>query len=153
MTAEIKVLGCSDEKVLASIAPGVFDCDVKEHWLSEFLGDPRHHLAVAIDAGLVVGFASAVHYVNPDKPPELWINEIGVAPTHRNQGLGKKLLRALFAVGRQFGCSEAWVLTDRSNPPRCGCMHQSAAPRFRRIRSGSRSVLTKGICLEASEKL
>lgn len=117
MTAEIKILGKGDEKVLANIAPGVFDHDVEEHWSSEFLGDPRHHLAVATDAGLVVGFASAVDYVNPDKPPELWINEIGVAPTHRNQGLGKKLLRALFAVGQQVGCSEAWVLTDRSNPP------------------------------------
>jgi hypothetical protein len=27
----------------------------------------------------VVGFASAVHYVHPDKAPELWINEVGVA--------------------------------------------------------------------------
>jgi ribosomal protein S18 acetylase RimI-like enzyme len=117
VTAEIRVLGRGDEKVLATIAPGVFDRDVKEQWISEFLGDPRHHLAVAIDAGVVVGFASAVHYVNPDKPPELWINEIGVAPTHRNQGLGKKLLRALFAVGQRAGCSEAWVLTDRSNAP------------------------------------
>ena len=25
--------------------------------------------------------ATAVHYVNPDKPPELWINEVDVAAT------------------------------------------------------------------------
>jgi GNAT superfamily N-acetyltransferase len=116
VSVEIKILGRGDEAVLSSVAPGVFDCDVEEHRSSEFLGDPRHHLAVVIEAGLVVGFASAVHYVHPDKSPELWVNEVGVAPTHRNRGLGKKLMRALFQVGRELGCCQAWVLTGRSNP-------------------------------------
>jgi GNAT superfamily N-acetyltransferase len=71
---------------------------------------------VAVADGRVVGFASAVHYVHPDKPrPELWINEVGVAATHRGRGLGTRLLRSLFAVARGLGCAEAWVLTDRAN--------------------------------------
>lgn len=41
--------------------------------------------------------------------------EPGVAPTRRGHGLGKKLLAALLDVARDLGCSEAWVLTDRSN--------------------------------------
>jgi GNAT superfamily N-acetyltransferase len=82
----------------------------------EFPADPRHHLAVAVQGGRVVGFASAVHYVHPDKPrPELWINEVSVAATHRGRGLGTRLLRSLFAVARCLGCAEAWVLTDRAN--------------------------------------
>ena len=82
----------------------------------EFLGDPRHHLVVAIDGGVVVGFTSAVHYIHPDKSPELWINEVGVAPSHRNGGVGKSLLHGMLEVGRTIGCREAWVLTDRGNP-------------------------------------
>jgi aminoglycoside 6'-N-acetyltransferase I len=117
MAADVKVLGRGDADVLTRVAPDVFDDEVSEQRVSEFLSDPRHHLAVALDARMVVGFASAVHYVHPDKRPELWINEIGVAPTHRRRGLGKKLLRALFEVGRELGCKEAWVLTERSNPP------------------------------------
>ena len=71
---------------------------------------------MAVENGLVVGFVSAVHYVHPDKPcPELWINEIGVAETHRCRGLGTRLLHAVFAVARELGCAEAWVLTDRAN--------------------------------------
>jgi GNAT superfamily N-acetyltransferase len=63
-----------------------------------------------------VGFASAVHYVHPDKPsPELWINEVGVASTHRGRGLGKVILQTLFDHARALGCVEAWVLTDRGN--------------------------------------
>ena len=82
---------------------------------SRYLEDSRHHLAVAVDEGHVVGFASAVHYVHPDKDAELWINEVGVAPGHRSLGLGKELLRALLDLGRDLGCREAWVLTEREN--------------------------------------
>ena len=72
-------------------------------------------MAVALDGGQVVGMASAVHYVHPDKPPELWINEVGVAPAHQQQGIGQQLLRALFARGRELGCTEAWLGTEVDN--------------------------------------
>ena len=82
---------------------------------AEFLRDPRHHLSVGIEDGVVVGFASAVHYVHPDKPPQLWINEVAVAPSHQRKGIAKAVSSALMAVGRALGCTEAWVLTDEGN--------------------------------------
>jgi ribosomal protein S18 acetylase RimI-like enzyme len=116
MAIEIKLLGRQDAGVLAHLEPDVFDNPIDVGRANEFLADPRHHLAVAVEGGVVVGFVSAVHYVHPDKPrPELWINEVGVAATHRRRGLGTRLLRALFAVARALGCTEAWVLTDRAN--------------------------------------
>lgn len=115
MTLSIRLLGKADVAVLSRVASDVFDDDVDPVRSLECLQDPRHHLAVAIDDDIVVGFASAVHYVHPDKPPELWINEVGVAPTHRRRGIGQQVLRALFGRGRELGCREAWVLTDRSN--------------------------------------
>lgn len=115
MAIEIKVLQRGDDSILMNVAPEVFDNAIDRELTREFLEDPRHHIAVAIDSGLVVGFASGVHYVHPDKRPELWINEIALAPTHRRRGLGKALLRELFEVGRIHNCTVAWVLTDRSN--------------------------------------
>jgi ribosomal protein S18 acetylase RimI-like enzyme len=115
MAIEIKVLHSGDENILMNAAPGVFDNPVDGKLAREFLEDSRHHIAVAIDGGFVVGFASGVHYIHPDKPPELWINEVGLAPTHQRRGLGKGVLRALFDVGRAHKCRVAWVLTDRSN--------------------------------------
>jgi GNAT superfamily N-acetyltransferase len=112
---EILVLGAGDEAVLADVAPDVFDGPVHPRLAEEFLADPRHHIAVARDDGRVVGFASAVHYVHPDKPPELWVNEVGVAPTHQGRGLARRLLESLFDAARKAGCVQAWVLTDRSN--------------------------------------
>lgn len=117
MAIEVRLLGPDDGQALARVAADVFDNPVDPNLAREFLADPRHHVVVAIDDGLVVGFASAVHYVHPDKPAELWINEVGVAPTHRRRGLGRRALTTLLRHGRSLGCVNAWVLTDRDNAP------------------------------------
>ncbi|MGE0352329.1 MAG: N-acetyltransferase family protein [Gemmatimonadales bacterium] len=115
MPATIRMLGQGDETILTRVAPDVFDHPVDPGRTGEFLRDPRHHLAVALDDDLVVGFASAVDYVHPDKQPELWINEVGVAPDYRRQGIGAALLRAVLEAGRARGCRQAWVLTSPGN--------------------------------------
>ena len=118
MTAEIEIraLKPGEEAVLANVAEDVFDDALVSGATREFLADPRHHIVVAIDGGVVIGFASAVHYVHPDKPrPELFINEVGVAESHQRRGIGKRIMSALFDVGRELGCSAAWVLTSRDN--------------------------------------
>ncbi|MGL5061759.1 MAG: GNAT family N-acetyltransferase [Microcoleus sp.] len=111
----IRMLNPQDCSVFDRVTPDVFDNEIDPHWANEFLNDPRHHIAVAIVDDRVVGMASAVHYVHPDKSPELWINEVGVAPPYQRQGIGKQLLQALFAHGRSLGCQEAWVGTEEYN--------------------------------------
>jgi aminoglycoside 6'-N-acetyltransferase I len=115
VTIEIRILLADDAWVLERVADDVFDRQIDPGWSAEFLADPRHHLAVAMDGEIVVGMASAVHYVHPDKPPQLFINEVAVARTHQGRGIGRHLLDALLDRGRELGCSEAWVLTDESN--------------------------------------
>ncbi len=117
MSPEIRMLNPGDQALLHTVVPGAFDHAIDPDLAAEFLRDPRHHLAVALDCGRVVGFASGVHYVHPDKPAEMWINEVGVAPGHQGRGLGKALLQALLGHATRLGCREAWVLTDRSNAP------------------------------------
>lgn len=111
----VRLLTQEDAAVLKGVAEGVFDHDIHPRWLAEFFADSRHHLAVAVLQDQVVGMASAVHYVHPDKAPELWINEIGVASEHQGKGIGKQLMQAMFAHGRSLGCGEAWVLTGHDN--------------------------------------
>jgi aminoglycoside 6'-N-acetyltransferase I len=116
MPFEVKLLGAADETVLDAATAGVFDDPIQPASLRRMLADPRHHLAVAIEDGLVIGFVSAVHYDHPDKPqPELWINEVGVAPPRMRRGVARSLLDAMLAHGRTLGCAAAWVLTDRDN--------------------------------------
>ena len=65
MSIEIRVLRRGDEPVLNSIASDVFDNPLVPHATVDFLSDSRHHLAVAIEQGVVIGFASGVHYISP----------------------------------------------------------------------------------------
>ena len=113
---EIKLLTSSVAHYLSNVAEDVFDDPIVESSASEFLNDPRHRLVIALDDHIVVGFVSAVIYLHPDKPaPELWINEVGVAPTHQRQGIGTRILQAVLENAKQAGCTEAWVLTERTN--------------------------------------
>jgi aminoglycoside 6'-N-acetyltransferase I len=120
MTVEVRLLTSADGAVLDRVATDVFDHPVDACWSAEFLADARHHLVVAIDDGTVVGFASAVHYVHPDKPPELWINEVGVASSHQRQGIGRRVLAELLRHGTALGCVQAWVLTSPGNDAAMG---------------------------------
>ncbi|HKP16467.1 MAG TPA: GNAT family N-acetyltransferase [Gemmatimonadaceae bacterium] len=112
---DILLLGPSDAAVLDRLAPGVFDHAVQPHWRATFLADPRHHLVVARSDGIVVGMASAVDYVHPDKAPQLWINEVGVSPAYRRRGIGRRLVERLVELATELGCTEVWVLTDTGN--------------------------------------
>lgn len=112
---EIRLLTAADASLLQRVAPDVFDGPVDPLWTSEFLADARHHLIVALDDGVVVGMVSGVHYVHPDKAPQLWINELGVASSHRRRGIGSRLLSAMLDHGRALGCTEAWVGTEVDN--------------------------------------
>lgn len=47
MGIDIKVLGAGDGAILHNVAQGVFDHPVDLARSTEFLNDPRHHLAVA----------------------------------------------------------------------------------------------------------
>lgn len=115
MTIDIRVLGAGDDDVLRHVADGVFDHAIDPQLAAEFLSDPRHHLIVAIDDGLVVGMVTALDYIHPDKPRQLWINEVGVAATHHRQGIGRQLMAAMLAHGRRIGCVEGWLGTEPDN--------------------------------------
>ena len=59
--------------------------------------------------------ASALHYVHPDKRPQLFVNEVGVDPAWQRRGIGRRLMNALLDHGRTLGCTEAWVATEQNN--------------------------------------
>jgi aminoglycoside 6'-N-acetyltransferase I len=111
----IRILSESDLSVLLNAADDVFDNPVDEGLAAEFIADPRHHIVAAIDEDMMIGFASAVHYIHPDKPAELWINEVGVASSHQKQGIGKAIMKEMLRLGRELGCKTVWVLTENDN--------------------------------------
>src|SRR4051812_8004621 len=112
---EVRLLGSGEAAVLDRVAPDVFDHAVDPRWTGEFFADPRHHLVVALEGDVVVGMVSAVNYVHPDKPPQLFINEVAVAPSHHGRGIGRRMMDCIVELARKLECTEAWVLTDGEN--------------------------------------
>ncbi len=92
-----------------------FDEPVDPGFTTRFLADERHHLVVAYVDGDPAGFVSATEIFHPDKPPELFLNELGVVEGLRRRGAAGSLLAELRQMARELGCASIWVLTDESN--------------------------------------
>lgn len=103
--------------LLDSVDEDVFDHQVQPDLLKLFLANPANLLVVAVAEGRVVGMASGISYVHPDKPLALFINEVGVSGRFHRQGLGRELVSRLLEKGKELGCTEAWVATELGNRP------------------------------------
>jgi ribosomal protein S18 acetylase RimI-like enzyme len=111
----VRIAVAADADALERAGTDVFDNDVERTWLTDFFANPSNLLAIALAAGEVVGMASGVAYVHPDKPLQLFVNEVGVAARFQRRGVGALLVRALLDRGRDLGCTQAWVATEDDN--------------------------------------
>jgi ribosomal protein S18 acetylase RimI-like enzyme len=115
---EVRLLGPADAALLDRVADDVFDHAIQPALAQAFLADPKNLLAVAIEEdGLVVGIATGLLYLHPDKPLQCFVNEVGVSPRWHRRGLGARLMQALLAAARERGAQEAWVATEENNTP------------------------------------
>ena len=115
MPFTLKRLTATDEDVFTHIAPDVFDEPVDPSRLVAYLATPGHIMVVAIDGSSIIGQCAGVIHRHPDKPTELYVDEVGTASTHRRQGIARAMLNELFAWGRELGCEEAWLGTELDN--------------------------------------
>lgn len=130
MSVEIMTLQAEDAHLLNQVAEGVFDNPINPKSLRTFLNDPRHYIVIALEdlcecEPRVIGMATAVIYIHPDKNDEMWINEVGVTKRYRRRGIASQLLEALLANAKAQGCEEAWVATDIDNKA-ARCLYRKA---------------------------
>ena len=117
MPFTLKRLSAGDEPVLTQVAREVFDEPVDAVRLHDYLRTPGHVMVLALEGDLVVGQCAAVIHRHPDKPTELYVDEVGTAATHRRQGIARAMMDEMFRWGRELGCEEAWLGTELDNDP------------------------------------
>ena len=115
MSIQLKRMQPGDELDFSEIAPDVFDEPIHPERLEAYLLEPGHLMLLAFDNGVVVGQCAAVIHRHPDKPTELYVDEVGTASTHLRQGIATRMVEAMFAWGRELGCREAWLGTELDN--------------------------------------
>ena len=116
MSVSVRRARPGDEAEIARFE-AAFDNEVRDDETRRFLADDRHVLLLGYLDDRPAGFVSAVEVFHPDKPSELFLNEIGVIDEIRRQGVGRALIEELEHVGRERGCVNIWVLTDEENEP------------------------------------
>ncbi|HMO77498.1 MAG TPA: GNAT family N-acetyltransferase [Sphingopyxis sp.] len=114
---EYRRIGADDATSFDRIAEDVFDEPVDAARLSAYLAEPGHLMLLALVSGEVVGQCAAVIHRHPDKPAELYIDEVGVCPRFQRRGIARGMMDAMIAWGRERGCEEAWVGTETDNVP------------------------------------
>ncbi len=125
---EIVVLGPDDaDKV--SAAAELFDNVPSPQATSRFLTDPNHHLLIAYDDGVPVGFVSGVEVTHPDKGTEMFLYELGVTADHRRRGVGRNLVERLAGIASDRDCYGMWVLTDAANTAALATYERAGANR------------------------
>lgn len=117
MQIEVKRLSPDNARVLDRVAVDVFDEPIDPHRVAAYLTEPGHLMIVAIADGEVVGQCAAVIHRHPDKPTELYIDEVGVTPALQRRGIARRMLDEMFELGVSLGCEEAWVGTEPDNLP------------------------------------
>ena len=127
----IRRIGPSDLALFSQVADDVFDDPIDPQRLAQYLSRPEHLMVVAEHDGVIHGQAAGVIHYHPDKPTELYIDELGVAPSHLRQGIGRRMLEELLAWGIELQCEITWVGTEHDNIPARGLYaHFSSAQPF-----------------------
>ena len=117
MPIEIRQVGPGDDELFDRVAVDVFDEPIDPQRLTAYLAEPNHLMLVAVNGGQIVAQCAAIIHRHPDKATELYIDEVGVSPKWQRQGIARKMLDEMFALGRSLGCGEAWVGTEIDNDP------------------------------------
>jgi ribosomal protein S18 acetylase RimI-like enzyme len=112
---ELRHVKPGDTALFDRVAVDVFDEPIDADRLAAYLAEPGHHMLVALHEGEVVAQVAAVIHRHPDKPTELYIDEVGVTPALQRQGIARRMVAEMFAFGKALGCKEAWVGTESGN--------------------------------------
>ncbi len=113
----IQRLGPEDLDLLLSVNDEIFDHPIRPDQAKRFLDEDTHEIAIAFQDGHAVGKITGVVMFHPDKAPQMFINEVDVAETHRNRGIGRALMQCMLDIAVQRGCDCAWLGTELDNAP------------------------------------
>lgn len=98
-----------------NVTEDVFDENIKPAHLTTYLKSPNHIMYIAIHSEKIIGQVRAIIHQHPDRDDELYVDNLGVAPTYKRKGIATQLMHALYAESKTLGCTELWVATEVDN--------------------------------------
>jgi aminoglycoside 6'-N-acetyltransferase I len=113
-------LSAADSGLLEGLDDTLFDNPVDPAEARAFLADPANLVLLAMAGDTAVGMATATVLRHPDKPPALYVQEVGTQEDWQRQGIARAMMARMLDEGRRRGCAAAWLLTEEDNAPALG---------------------------------
>jgi aminoglycoside 6'-N-acetyltransferase I len=128
---DFRIVALTDETAhhLDAVAEGVFDNEIVPASRDAFIASDNHHMFLAVAEGQVVGMISGVVYLHPDKPRNMWINEVGTGDAWLRRGIATALMKEMLELAERLECEEAWLGTESDNRPALALYHALDAVR------------------------
>ena len=116
MGVRIRRLSCSEAGMAEEVVRRFKGSSRVADSLVAFLGNPANYLLIAEAGGEVGGFLVAYRLERADRDSsQMFVYELGVAPSWRGQGLATALVEGITALARAEGMFEAFVVTSQRN--------------------------------------
>jgi ribosomal protein S18 acetylase RimI-like enzyme len=138
---------------VAQAAAPLFEHPADVPALRKYLSDSRNIFLLAVDHGTAIGFLRGTKLDQiHTRHPQMFLYEVGVAPSHRRRGVGRALVEGFLQHCRRLRCDEAFVFTDPQNRPAVALYRSTGAvtetPRDRmfvyRLKEGKRDRPRRG---------
>jgi len=117
---ELHWIDAENSHLLQNVAAGVFDEAIDPARLAAYLANPANLLCIAMSGGQAVGMVMCVIHLHPDKPTELYLDEIGTGDDWRRQGIARALMLKVFERADDEDIEEIWLGTEPDNTPAIG---------------------------------
>lgn len=117
MGIEIIQLNVGNANLLQNLDEEIFDEKIDFERLAVYLKELNHIMIVAVSENVVVGQVLGVIHRHPDKPTELYIDDLAVSEKLRRKGIATQMLEKVISIGTKQGCEEIWVATEPDNEP------------------------------------
>lgn len=118
--ADIVAITQANASLLKRHDPEIFDDAVDQAHALALAASADSLLLVAVEGGAVVGQCLAHLHRQPDKPTELYLDNLGVSEAFRRRGIGRALVNAAMAWGKARGAALLWVATEPENAEALG---------------------------------
>lgn len=115
MTFAIHRITPANTDLLDQVDPDVFDHEIDPARLAAHVDDPLHAMFVAVEDGLTVAQIRGCVHLQPDRAPDLYIDNLGTAPAQQRRGIASALMARMLDWGKAQGCACAWVATETDN--------------------------------------
>lgn len=101
-----------EDAELVHAAADLFDEPPIKQQTEAFLRSDRDHIWFAYLGQEPVGFVSATTLLHPDKPPHIFVNELGVDEDYRRRGVATRLMAEAVSFARANKMTPLWLAAE-----------------------------------------